>query len=272
MRLGQLKWNNTVTAAIFENGHARPVPEYNLYDLIVRSEKEHVDLAALAGRLAAPHSQAAPPIIPLAPREVWACDRNYEVGSAIGGFQASVGRAERPEIFFKGTARVCVGPGQSIGIRSDSRFTAPEPELALVLGAKGHVIGYTIGNDVSAWDIESENPLYLTQSKTFSGCCALGPVIVTADEILDPYALEINCRVERAGKVLFSGDASTSAVHRRFDTLVEFLLRGNPVPAGTVLLTGTGIIVSREAALSAGDVVTIRVPGIGVLSNTAAVV
>lgn len=272
MRLGQLKWNNTVTAAIFENNHARPIPEYNLYDLIVRSEKEHVDLGTLAGRLAAPHFQAAPPLIPLAPREVWACDRNYEGSSSIDGFRVGVDRVDRPEIFFKGTARVCVGPGQNIGIRSDSRFTAPEPELAAVLGSKGRVIGYTIGNDVSAWDIERDNPLYLTQSKTFTGCCALGPVMVTADEIPDPYDLQMSCKVERGGKVIFSGEASTATLQRRFDTLVEFLLRGNPVPAGSVLLTGTGIIVPREAALAAGDLVTIRVPGIGVLTNTAAVV
>jgi 2-dehydro-3-deoxy-D-arabinonate dehydratase len=272
MRLGQLRWNNTVTAAIFENGQARPVPEYNLYDLILRSEMEHVELVALAGRLAAPQMQTAPPVIPLSPREVWACDRNYEGSAAIDGFRVSVDRIDRPQIFFKGTARVCVGPGQSIGIRSDSRFTAPEPELAVVLGGKGRVIGYTIGNDVSAWDIEGDNPLYLTQSKTFTGCCALGPVMVTADEIADPYDLRMSCKVERAGRVLFSGEASTASLQRRFDTLVEFLLRGNPVPAGSVLLTGTGIIVPREAALAPGDVVTIRVPGIGVLSNTAAVV
>ena len=104
MRLGQLKWNNTVTAAIFENGQARPIPEYNLYDLILRSEKEHVELAALAGRLAAPHLQAAPPVIPLSPREIWACDRNYEGSSYVDGYRVSVDRVDRPEIFFKGTA------------------------------------------------------------------------------------------------------------------------------------------------------------------------
>jgi len=272
MRLGQLKWNNTVTAAIFENNQACPIPEYSLLDLIVRSEKEHVDLAALAQRLAAPHFQAAAPLIPLSPREVWACDRNDEGSSSIDGFRVSVDRIDRPEIFFKGTARVCVGPGQNIGIRGDSQFTAPEPELALVLGSKGRVVGYTIGNDVSAWDIERDNPLYLAQSKTFTGCCALGPVMVTPDEIPDPYDLRIECKVERAGQVIFSGDSTTARLQRRFDTLVEFLLRGNPVPAGSVLLTGTGIIVPREAALVAGDVVTIRVPGIGVLTNTAAVV
>ena len=93
---------------------------------------------------------------------------------------AHVYREPRPEIFFKGTARVCVGTGQAIGIRPDSKFTAPEPELALVLGATAAIFGYTLANDVSAWDIERENALYLPQSKVYTACCALGPVIVTA--------------------------------------------------------------------------------------------
>src|SRR3954469_15006457 len=104
---------------------------------------------------------------------------------------AHVYREARPEIFFKGTSRFCVGPGQRIGIRSDSKFTAPEPELALILGTGGKIIGYTLANDLSAWGLERENPLYLPQSKSYTACCALGPVIVTADEIADPYKLEM---------------------------------------------------------------------------------
>ena len=104
---------------------------------------------------------------------------------------AHVYREARPEVFFKGTARRLRGHRASaIGIRRDSQFTAPEPELALVLGSRRHsIFGYTLANDVSAWDIERENALYLTQSKVYDRCCALGPVIVTADEIADPYTL-----------------------------------------------------------------------------------
>jgi 2-dehydro-3-deoxy-D-arabinonate dehydratase len=185
---------------------------------------------------------------------------------------AYVYREERPEIFFKGTSRVCVGPGQAIGIRSDSKFTAPEPELALVLGSNGAIVGYTLANDVSAWDIERENALYLPQSKVYSACCALGPVIITQDELPDPYALEMTCTIQRDGVVRFSGNVSTSKLHRRFETLTEYLLRANPVPAGTVLLTGTGIIVPEDAALASGDMVTIRIPEIGELSNPAKIV
>src|SRR5260370_13538541 len=120
--------------------------------------------------MASPHVEKCAPVIPIKPREVWACGFTYEMSGSFRdaehgsreGFYAAVYRGERPEVFFKGTARVCVGPGESIGIRSDSRFTAPEPELALVLGTGGTILGYTVANDESAWDIEPAKPLYLT--------------------------------------------------------------------------------------------------------------
>jgi 2-dehydro-3-deoxy-D-arabinonate dehydratase len=185
---------------------------------------------------------------------------------------AYVYREARPEVFFKGTSRVCAGPGEAIGIRCDSRFTAPEPELAVVLGPAGRIFGFTLANDVSAWDIERENALYLTQSKVYDRCCALGPVIVSADAVPDPYCFDMTCTISRAGKVFYEGAVNTCKLHRRLETLVEFLMRANSVPAGTVLLTGTGIIVPHEAALAPGDVVTIRVPEIGELVNPTEVV
>jgi 2-dehydro-3-deoxy-D-arabinonate dehydratase len=280
MKLSKIKWNGKVTAAVFEGQSARPIPNYTLMDLIRRSELEGRPLSEMAARLASSHLEELPPILPLQPREVWACGCTYETSASFRdsehgtreGFYAYVYREARPEIFFKGTARVCVGPGQSIGIRSDSRFTAPEPELALVLGSKGAILGYTLGNDVSAWDIERENPLYLPQSKMYAGACALGPVIVTTDEITDPYRLEMTCTITRGEKQVFSGSVSTSKLNRKFEDLVQYLLRSNPVPSGSILLTGTGIIVPEEAALHPGDVVTIRVPEIGELSNPAGIV
>ena len=125
---------------------------------------------------------------------------------------------------------------------------------------------------MSAWDIERENALYLTQSKVYDRCCALGPVIVTADDIPDPYGLQMTCTITRAGKALYHGEVNTAKLHRRLETLVEFLTRANNVPTGTVLLTGTGIIVTQEAALAPGDTVTISVPEIGDLTNTVALV
>ena len=285
MHLGQIKHDGHVIAAIFEGDSARPIPAHTVCDLINRADAEMTSLSDLAGRLASRHPVAATPLIPIYPSEVWASGCTYETSAAFRdgetveldkgtreGMYAYVYREPRPEIFFKGTARVCVGPGQQIGIRSDSKFTAPEPELAVVLGKRGKIVGYTLANDVSAWDIERENALYLPQSKVYSACCALGPVIVTPDEITDPYSLQMTCEILRGEEVRFSGSTSTGKLHRKIEDIVGYLIRSNPVPAGSVLCTGTGIIVTEEVALAPGDVVRIRIPQIGELANTAAMV
>ncbi|HTT62356.1 MAG TPA: fumarylacetoacetate hydrolase family protein [Bryobacteraceae bacterium] len=277
MRLGQIKAEGGYLAAIFEGEMARAIPGYSVADLVRRSDAENVSLSKTAARLASHHPEPHAPALPIVPPEVWACGCTYEMSAAFRdaehgtreGMYAYVYRQPRPEIFFKGTARVCVGPGQAIGIRADAHFTAPEPELALVLGGRGDIAGYTLANDVSAWDIERENALYLPQSKIYTACCALGPVIVTADDLPDPYHLEMTCTVTRGGRQLFSGSVSTAKLHRKFESLIEYLRRANHTPAGTVLLTGTGIIVPEEAALAPGDVVAIGIPEIGELTNHA---
>ncbi len=277
MHLGQIKPDATVIAAVFEGGLARPIPGHTMLDLIRRAEWHGEPLSRLAATLASRHPEPHPPVLPIHPPEVWACGCTYEMSAAFRdaehgtreGMYAYVYREARPEIFMKGTARVCVPTGQAIGLRRDAKFTAPEPELAVVLGQHGKIEGYTLANDVSAWDIERENALYLPQSKIYNGCCALGPTLVTADELTDPYRLEMTCTVARGAKIIFSGAVNTSRLHRRLETLIEYLMRSNNVPCGTVLLTGTGIIVPESAALRPDDTVTISVPEIGELVNRA---
>ena len=280
MRLGQIKADGGYLAAVFEQDLARAVPGYTVVDLIRRSEVQGASLSKTTARLASRHAESHPPALPIVPPEVWACGCTYERSASFRdaehgareGMYAYVYNQPRPEVFFKGTARVCVGPGQAIGIRADSHFTAPEPELALVLGSKGNIVGYTLANDVSAWDLERENALYLPQSKFYTASCALGPVIVTEEDLPDPYNLEMACTVTRDGQQRFSGSVSTAKLHRKFEILIEYLRRANQTPAGTVLLTGTGIIVPEDAALAPGDIVTIRIPEIGELTNHAKVV
>lgn len=214
--------------------------------------------------------------VPLTPPEVWGAGVTYRRSADFreegSGIYDKVYDAERPELFFKASAARCAGPGEPIGRRRDSSFTASEPEVAVVVGRSGSILGFTLANDVSAWDIERENPLYLPQSKIYRGCFAFGPVIVTPDEVGDPYALEVRCRVERGGREVFAGSASTSQLKRRFPELVDWLMRSNDVPAGTVLSTGTGIIQPLETGLEEGDVVTISCPQIGELRNPVAFV
>ncbi len=253
MRLGQIRWDGgAVTAAIFNHASARPIPDYTLCELISRAEKLGAPLAEVAEELSIPKPVAAEPLIPLQPREVWAADRIDGPGE------------RRPRVFLKGTARVCVGPGQPIGIHPDSRFTAPAAEIGVVLGARGRVLGYTLANDVSAWDLEGDT------SKTFSASCALGPVMVTADEIGDPGELSIFCTITRDGATIFSGETGGDRFAGHLADTIQHLMRANPVPAGSVLLAGAGLEAGERTALEAGDSVTIRAERIGELTNRAA--
>jgi 2-dehydro-3-deoxy-D-arabinonate dehydratase len=214
--------------------------------------------------------------VPVDAPEVWGAGVTYRRSADFReegtGFYDRVYSAERPELFFKASAWRSVGTGAAIGRRADSSFTAAEPEIAIVLDRAGRILGFTLANDVSAWDIERDNPLYLPQSKVYNACFAFGPLIVTPDEIKDPYALALRCRVTRGDREVFAGEASTGQLKRRFEEIVLWLLRSNDIRTGTVLSTGTGIIQPLGAGLEVGDVVTLSCPELGELSNPVALV
>ena len=211
---------------------------------------------------------------PIDAQEVWAAgvtylrSRNARMEeSSQSDVYDRVYDADRPEIFLKATPSRVVSPNSAVGIRSDSGWDVPEPELALLINAGGEVVGYTIGNDVSSRSIEGENPLYLPQAKVYAKCAGLGPVVVLTDEISDPTDLPITLEIMRGGEVLFSEETGTSRMHRTCADLVTYLFRGNAFPAGVFLMTGTGIVPPSEFTLQDGDSVTITINPIGALTN-----
>jgi 2-dehydro-3-deoxy-D-arabinonate dehydratase len=207
--------------------------------------------------------------------EVWAAGVTYERSRTARMAESEqsadiydrVYAAERPELFFKSAAWRVSGPGQPVSVRADSTIDVPEPELAVVLNAAGVVAGYTICNDMSSRSIEGENPLYLPQAKTYLGGCAVGPWIVPAWEIPDPYALTIELAIARGVATAWEGNASTSTLHRKIDELAAYLFREDEFPAGVVLSTGTSLVPDLPFTLEAGDEVRIRISGIGELAN-----
>ena len=211
---------------------------------------------------------------PIDRQEVWAAGVTY-LRSRDARMEESSQRdvydrvydADRPELFLKATPNRVSGPGEAIAIRGDSGWDVPEPELAIVVNAHGELIGYTIGNDVSSRSIEGENPLYLPQAKVYSRCAALGPAILTADELPDVSNLEIQLTIRRDGTQLFQDRTATSQLHRSLSDLMDYLQRDNEFPAGVFLMTGTGIVPPSEFTLQDGDEVTIRIEGIGSLVN-----
>jgi 2-dehydro-3-deoxy-D-arabinonate dehydratase len=212
-------------------------------------------------------------LLPVEAPEIWCAGVTYErsrdarIEESGSDVYALVYEAERPELFLKDAlCRRTVGPGAPIGVRADSSWNVPEPEIGLVLGERGAIAGYTIGNDVSSRDIEGANPLYLPQAKVYAGACSLGPTIFVPDG--PPPSFEIRLRiVDGDGGELFAGETSTARMKRSFDELTTWLLRDNPVPPGSVLLTGTGLVPPDDFTLEPGQRVEISVPEIGTLVN-----
>ena len=211
-------------------------------------------------------------LAPVQNQEVWAAGVTYE-RSRDGRMEESteasiydrVYTAERPEVFFKATGPRVVGDGDAIGVRADSPWNAPEPELGLVINADGELFGYVIGNDASSRTIEGENPLYLPQAKVYERACSLGPGIVPAWLVEPPF--EIRLQVLRGDAIAYEGTTSTDRITRTFEDLIDWLTAALDFPVGAVLLTGTGIVPDESFSLTAGDVVSIEVPGLGLLTN-----
>lgn len=208
---------------------------------------------------------------PLDVDEVWAAGVTYRISeearreeSTMPEMYLDVYDAERPEIFFKATPSRTVGPNEAVGIRADSSWNVPEPELGLVL-YQGELVGYTIGNDVSSRSIEGENPLYLPQAKVYDRCCSLGPCIRT--DLEDPLDLEIAMSIYRGGEQVYDDSTSTTELVRSVDELVSCFNAHDAVPDLAVLLTGTSLVPDNGFTLQEGDRVDIDIEQIGVLSN-----
>lgn len=212
--------------------------------------------------------------LPLIPDEVWGAGVTYAISQEAREEAGSISEtylkayeADRPEVYFKATPTRTVGPNEAIGIREDSNWDVPEPELSIVL-YNGKIVGYTVGNDVCSREIERENLLYLPQSKIYDRSCAIGPCMVSPESVQDPHDLEMRMKISRGDEVIFEGETSTSNMVRTVDELTDYFKRSNYVPELAVLLTGTSIIPPDDVTLEEGDQVDIEIENIGTLTNT----
>jgi 2-dehydro-3-deoxy-D-arabinonate dehydratase len=221
-----------------------------------------------------PVPDGAQVLAPVGAQPVWAAgvtflrsrDARLEESGGLDAYD-KVYLADRPELFLKALPGTARGPGQPIGVRADSDWDVPEPELAVVADRRGEIVAYTIGDDVSSRSIEGENPLYLPQAKLYAGSCALGPCLVPVGEVADPAAMEITLSIERDGAELFGDSCSVADMKRSLPELVDWLWRGQELPLGAVLLCGTSIVPPPELTLGPGDRVTIAITGLGRLAN-----
>ncbi len=218
--------------------------------------------------------QGAPLLAPVGTQPVWAAgvtfrrsrDARLEESRGLDAYDKAY-LAERPELFLKALPGTARGPGQPIGVRSDSDWDVPEPELVVVADRRGEIVAYTIGDDVSSRSIEGENPLYLPQAKLYRGSCALGPCLVPVSESPDPADMEITLAIGRDQAELFRDTCAVADMKRSLPELADWLWRGQDLPLGAALLTGTSIVPPPELSLLPGDRVTISITGLGELHN-----
>jgi 2-dehydro-3-deoxy-D-arabinonate dehydratase len=262
--------NDTVQPLRFNDSFKR------LSDLLHAEDPIALARASINGGVVPIPAAKARLLAPIDQQEVWAAGVTYKRSQVARMEESETGAthydrvytAPRPELFFKATPRRVVGPGKPVRIRSDTKWSVPEPELTLVISPAGKLVGFTIGNDMSARDIEGENPLYLPQAKMYNQSCSIGPCILIPEKPLDRAGTKIHMTIRRGKNDVFSGETNADQLKRSFEELIEWLYKDNSFPDGAMLLTGTGIVPPNDFTLQAGDVVTIEIYGIGKLVNS----
>ena len=212
---------------------------------------------------------------PIEVQEVWAAGVTYlrskDARMEESDFSATaydrVYDAARPELFFKSLPEKVVASGEPVGIRTDAKWSVPEPELVLLINSRGDIAGYAVGNDMSSRDIEGENLLYLPQAKVYHRSCSIGPWVRVGATEAEAREWAIEIQIERGGETVFEGTVSVNQIKRSFGELRDFMFQSQVFPFGCALLTGTGIVPDDNFTLEEGDAVHIRISGVGCLNN-----
>jgi fumarylacetoacetate (FAA) hydrolase family protein len=165
-----------------------------------------------------------------------------------------------------------------IGVRSDSSWNNPEPEVVLVCDANGEIVGATLGNDVNLRDFEGRSALLLSKAKDNTASCAIGPFIRLLDDgftLDDVRKADVELTIEGADGYRLEGKNVMAQISRDPTELVAQCLSEHHYPDGFVLFCGTLFAPTQDRdqpgagfTHKAGDRVTIRSQKIGTLSNT----
>jgi fumarylacetoacetate (FAA) hydrolase family protein len=189
-----------------------------------------------------------------------------------------VGIGPDAEIFTKAAPMSAVGLGAEIGLHPASQWNNPEPELVLVLNARGAIVGVTLGNDVNLRDFEGRSALLLGRSKDNNASCAIGPFIRLFDETFTLDAarrLEIALTVTGEEGFALRGRSSVGEISRDLADLAgQAISATHQHPDGLVLFTGTLFAPTEDRGAPGmgfthkpGDVVMIAAPALGALVN-----
>lgn len=271
MFVGKCLIESVVTPVLIDQEAVYKLNVASLSDVLFAGDPAAAALAA-QGDVAVPLADVTL-LAPLDQQDVWAAGVTYkrskvarmEESEAAASHYDKVYDADRPELFFKSSPARVVHPGDPVRVRADSSWSVPEPELTLAITPDKRIVGYTVGNDMSARDIEGDNPLYLPQAKTYNQSCSMGPWIWLTNDPLPISAIDLEIR--RGGEVVSKDSTSTDQIHRKLKDLVDWLFKEMDFPTGAFLLTGTGIIPEDNFSLEDGDHVAITIENIGTLEN-----
>ncbi|HZP88999.1 MAG TPA: fumarylacetoacetate hydrolase family protein [Burkholderiales bacterium] len=189
-----------------------------------------------------------------------------------------VGIGPDAEVFNKAQPMSAVGTGAQIGILERSSWNNPEPELVLAVNSSGTVVGATLGNDVNLRDWEGRSALLLGRAKDNNASCAIGPFIRLLDEhfsVDDLRRLRIDVEVAGEDGFKVGGGYDLTQISRDpLDLVAQALNRNHQYPDGIVLFLGTAFAPTQDRGEPGrgfthklGDVVSIRSPQLGTLSN-----
>ncbi len=181
-------------------------------------------------------------------------------------------------VYYKGNPASIIGPEAAVAWPSFTEKFDYELELAIVIGKEGrdiprgnameYVAGFTVMNDFSARDIQrAEMKVRLGPAKGKDFATAIGPVLVTPDEIPDPYGLRMTARIN--GETWSEGNSSL--MHHRFDRIIEFASMGETLHPGDLIGSGTvtgGCGLELDRWVKPGDVIELEIERIGILRNT----
>lgn len=181
------------------------------------------------------------------------------------------------EIFTKSQVLSTVGYAADVGVRPDSVWNNPEPEVVLVADPTGRAVGATLGNDVNLRDIEGRSALLLGKAKDNNASCSLGPLIRLFDDRFtmdDVRAMEIALTVSDTGGVVLEGASSMREISRDPEELLAQTMSEHHYPDGFVLFLGTLFAPTQDRGEPGlgfthypGDMVRISTPLLGALEN-----
>jgi fumarylacetoacetate (FAA) hydrolase family protein len=241
-----------------------------------RAKGDPAIAATLRERLVATLGRSLSDVRPGSPEAADLADELRAEGLWSPYLEVAIG--PHPELFTKAPVLAAVGTGAQVGVRSDSAWNNPEPEIVLAVSSDGRVVGAALGNDVNLRDFEGRSALLLGEAKDNNASCAIGPWFRLFDDgfgLEDLLGEQVTCRVNGSDGFEVEGVSDLGGISRHPLDLVEAAAgEHHQYPDGFALFLGTGYVpkVDRDEpgrgfTHRVGDRVEISCPAIGSLVN-----